>query len=143
MLTSDIDSVYSIEKNAHITPWNKEILRDCVLVGYDCRVISNDKTITGYIISRYADNVLHVLNVCIDETMQGRGYGRLLLDAVFTSLPQHCRAIILEVRPSNVAAIHLYESMGFTQKEVKQGYYKDLTDTEDAIVLEKIVGLSS
>ncbi|HAT8995733.1 TPA: ribosomal-protein-alanine N-acetyltransferase, partial [Legionella pneumophila subsp. pneumophila] len=39
MKDSDIENVYSIETNVHIAPWSKDILRDCVLVGYDCRVL--------------------------------------------------------------------------------------------------------
>ena len=57
MRDTDIDDVYAIETNVHIAPWSKEILRDCVFVGYDCRVleihIENIPTIAGYIISRF------------------------------------------------------------------------------------------
>ena len=40
MNDTDIDNVYAIEKVVHIAPWGKEILRDCVLVGYDCRELN-------------------------------------------------------------------------------------------------------
>ena len=56
MKDTDIDNVYAIETNVHIAPWSKEILSDCVLVGYDCRVfeINNGTSpiLGGYIISR-------------------------------------------------------------------------------------------
>lgn len=39
MSESDIDKVYAIETSVHIAPWSKDILRDCVLVGYKCLVL--------------------------------------------------------------------------------------------------------
>jgi len=147
MIIADIDAVYSIETTAHKTPWSKEILRDCVLVGYDCRVIEvvneDSKTLAGYIISRVSTDLYHILNICIDKSLQSQGLGRYLLTEVLHSLsdsrPGSC--MVLEVRPSNTAALNLYYSMGFEQVDIKPGYYKDLNDVEDAILLKKnIVG---
>lgn len=42
MTESDIDAVYAIEKDVHIAPWSRDILRDCVRVGYDCRVFESN-----------------------------------------------------------------------------------------------------
>ena len=35
MQQTDIDSVYAIELQAHRAPWSRQILSDCVTVGYD------------------------------------------------------------------------------------------------------------
>jgi ribosomal-protein-alanine N-acetyltransferase len=143
MTESDIDAVYVIEKNVHIAPWSWEILRDCVRVGYDCRLFEikeeNNLLIGGYIISRHSNNYCHILNFCIAKTFQSKGYGRQLLQKVLYSLTelQHIDYVILEVRPSNKAALHLYQSMGFEQVEVKPGYYVEDDRVEDAIVLKK------
>jgi len=42
----------------------------------------------------------------------------------------------LEVRPSNTAAIRLYQSMGFEQVGVRRGYYQATVGREDAAVLK-------
>lgn len=145
MNDADLDGVYSIETNVHITPWSKEILRDCVLVGYDCRIIEIDSggssLLGGYIISRHSENKCHILNFCIAKSLQSQGYGRKFLEAVLDSLSQKkdIYSVVLEVRPSNIAALHLYETMGFQQVEVRKNYYKDNGGTEDAILLEKMV----
>ena len=141
MHTSDISNVYAIELHAHKTPWSKEILRDCVLVGYDCRVIEINNVLTGYIISRFADGICHILNICIATSMQSQGWGKQLLHSFIDSLQLNTqvRSVILEVRPSNSAAIHLYMKMGFTQIDLKKDYYKDANSMEDAIVLEKVL----
>ncbi len=44
------------------------------------------------------------------------------------------RPLKLEVRQSNLAAIHLYSKRGFTKTGVAEGYYGD---GEDAIIMEK------
>ena len=43
--------------------------------------------------------------------------------------------IFLEVRPSNVGAIALYEKMGFNEIGIRKGYYPAEHGREDAIML--------
>ncbi|HAU0361540.1 TPA: ribosomal-protein-alanine N-acetyltransferase, partial [Legionella pneumophila] len=139
MKDSDIENVYSIETNVHIAPWSKDILRDCVLVGYDCRVLEinngDSSILAGYIISRISNNSCHILNLCIAKPLQSKGLGRKLLQTVLYSLSKYTQteSVILEVRPSNSAALHLYETMGFEKVEIKKDYYKDKNSVEDAI----------
>ncbi|HAU3858844.1 TPA: ribosomal protein S18-alanine N-acetyltransferase, partial [Legionella pneumophila] len=138
MKDSDIENVYSIETNVHIAPWSKDILRDCVLVGYDCRVLEinngDSSILAGYIISRISNNSCHILNLCIAKPLQSKGLGRKLLQTVLYSLSKYTQteSVILEVRPSNSAALHLYETMGFEKVEIKKDYYKDKNSVEDA-----------
>ncbi|HAZ7574685.1 TPA: ribosomal protein S18-alanine N-acetyltransferase, partial [Legionella pneumophila] len=140
MKDSDIENVYSIETNVHIAPWSKDILRDCVLVGYDCRVLEinngDSPILAGYIISRISNNSCHILNLCIAKPLQSKGLGRKLLQTVLYSLSKYTKteSVILEVRPSNSVALHLYETMGFEKVEIKKDYYKDKNNVEDAIL---------
>lgn len=143
MKDADIDNVYSIETNVHMPPWDKDIFTNCILAGYDCRVLEintgNSHILGGYIISRPNNTNCHILNCCIAKPLQGKGYGRKLLQTVLYSLEQftETKAVALEIRASNHIAIHLYESLGFYQKEIKKEYYTDTSGTEDAIFLEK------
>ncbi|MFO2889830.1 ribosomal protein S18-alanine N-acetyltransferase [Legionella pneumophila serogroup 1] len=145
MKDSDIENVYSIETNVHIAPWSKDILRDCVLVGYDCRVLEinngDSSILAGYIISRISNNSCHILNLCIAKPLQSKGLGRKLLQTVLYSLSKYTQteSVILEVRPSNSAALHLYETTGFEKVEIKKDYYKDKNSVEDAILLKKLL----
>ncbi|HAT9633978.1 TPA: ribosomal-protein-alanine N-acetyltransferase, partial [Legionella pneumophila subsp. pneumophila] len=131
--------------NVHIAPWSKDILRDCVLVGYDCRVLEinngDSSILAGYIISRISNNSCHILNLCIAKPLQSKGLGRKLLQTVLYSLSKYTQteSVILEVRPSNSAALHLYETMGFEKVEIKKDYYKDKNSVEDAILLKKLL----
>lgn len=148
MYDADVEAVYAIERTVHITPWSKQIIHDCVAVGYDCRVLelsnevqSTQKTIVGYIISRYNHREYHILNLCITKAMQSQGVGKQLLQAILDSLIKDNLAdtILLEVRPSNTPALRLYKRLGFEPIEIKKEYYKDSISTEDAIVLKKII----
>lgn len=145
MHNKDIDAVYAIETEVHLAPWTRGILKECVLVGYDCRVLEVDYgesfLLGGYLIARQSNNNYHILNYAVAKTLQQQGYGRLLLQTVIDSLSpsEIIQSITLEVRLSNQIAIHLYETMGFQRTSIKQGYYNEGPDTEDAIVLELLL----
>lgn len=143
MQLEDIERIFAIETSSHQAPWSREILRDCVLVKYDCRIVEdidefNDHHIVAYLICRYQENVCHILNLCVDTFFQGKGFGRILLQDLLASLDKIITAVVLEVRPSNQVAINLYKSLGFQTETVKRGYYRSsLGDKEDALVLKK------
>lgn len=146
MLIDDIDAVHSIELIAHRSPWSHQILKECVLVGYDCRVLelndSKGSKLIGYIIARYTLNSCHILNLCIANDQQSKGYGKHLLEEFLHSLKrQDVETIYLEVRPSNLPALSLYSHFGFVQIDLKEDYYvdKDQNKKEDAIVLAKVI----
>ncbi|MBA2656183.1 MAG: ribosomal protein S18-alanine N-acetyltransferase [Tatlockia sp.] len=142
MQQSDIDSVYAIELASHRMPWTREILSDCVLVGYDCRVVEDEQNrILGYIICRNSQSLCHILNLCVLSSVQGKGIGTMLLQTILDDLKTkvNIHSVILEVRPSNLAALALYSKLGFLQDSIKKDYYSDSENLEDAIVLKKII----
>ena len=47
------------------------------------------------------------------------------------------RKVVLEVRRSNVDALKLYETLGFSRVGVRKDYYR--TEKEDAILMEVFV----
>ena len=51
----------------------------------------------------------------IDESCQGRGYGKAAMAALIERLVREyrCRKIYLSIIDGNAAAVHLYESLGF------------------------------
>ena len=142
MNINDIDGVYAIELAAHRAPWSRSILHDCVMVHYDCYVIEVDNkegvVLAGYIIYRIQEKSCHVLNICIAPASQGKGYGQYLLKNRIDSMTSaSIETVNLEVRPSNLTALHIYQKMGFQQVGTKRGYYRDWQSIEDAVVLQK------
>ena len=78
----------------------------------------------------------HLLNITIAPAWRRQGLGRLLLKHIVdTAREQQARTLFLEVRPSNRAAIELYEQAGFEAFALRKGYYPADQGHEDAIVM--------
>lgn len=58
-----------------------------------------------------------VEDVIVDEAVNGRGIGRLLVEAMLEhARAQGCATVDLTSRPSREAANHLYKKVGFTER---------------------------
>jgi len=140
MLESDVPLVLAVESAAYQFPWSEGIFRDCLRVGYTCRVLDMSGDIAGYGIMSMGAGEAHILNVCVRSEFQCLGFGRKIL----TYLLERARAsgmqeAFLEVRPSNSAAIRLYQSAGFEPVGVRRGYYQAAVGREDASVLRRVL----
>ena len=138
MRSSDIAEVVTIERASYQFPWSEGIFRDCLRVGYVCRVITVSRQVMAYGVMSLGAGEAHILNLCVGETYRCRGVGRRLL----TSLIERATAAgmgdaFLEVRPSNTAAIRLYLALGFEQVGMRRGYYQAVNGREDAAVLRR------
>ena len=70
----------------------------------------------------------------VAEEHRGKGIGTKLIDAVLSELDEVGGDCFLTVNPSNNAALRLYESWGFTEREFVAGFYRD---NEDRFVLTR------
>ena len=134
----DIPMIVAIERAAYQFPWSEGIFRDCMRVGYVCRVVEVGGDPAGYGIMSVGAGEAHILNVCVRDEYRGRGLARKTL----VYLLDRARAAgmyeaFLEVRPSNTAAARLYHSMGFVQVGLRRGYYQASVGREDAAVLRR------
>lgn len=76
----------------------------------------------------------HITIVAIHPNYQRQGLGKLLLSALLkNAIRQNLERATLEVKPSNQAAVSLYEKFGFTEAGRRRGYYQDTG--EDALIL--------
>jgi len=79
----------------------------------------------------------HLLNLGIAPGWQGRGLGRRFLHQLIDrARDYHAETLLLEVRPSNVAARQLYLSTGFSEIAVRKKYYPAEEGREDAVLME-------
>jgi [ribosomal protein S18]-alanine N-acetyltransferase len=138
MQQADVDSVMEIERCAYDFPWTTGIFRDCLRVGYCCWLLSQLSDIDAYSVMTVGAGEAHILNLCVRPDMQGRGLGRAMLDHLLDLASDHrADTVFLEVRPSNGAAINLYETMGFNCVGVRRNYYPAVRGREDALILAK------
>jgi len=138
MRANDVAEVVAIERASYQFPWSEGIFRDCLRVGYVCRVVTVSRQVMAYGVMSFGAGEAHILNLCVGEPYRCRGLGRRLLGSLIERANAAGMAdAFLEVRPSNTAAIRLYLSQGFEQVGMRRGYYQAANGREDAAVLRR------
>ncbi len=158
MQPSDMRAVMSLEAISHSHPWTQGNFLDSLTAGhwaYCIRPEINTKTqpatnlpaLWGYCILYPAVDELHLLNITIDPVLRRNGIGSRVMQAIEgIAIQQKMSRIILEVRPSNIPAVKLYERLGYAIIGVRRGYYPadEVTGKrEDAGVMAKSITLEA
>jgi ribosomal-protein-alanine N-acetyltransferase len=135
---TDVRSLWEIEKVSFPSPWSLW----CFLAEY-----ANSKSTIlvagppppepwetwGYIIYWVIADAMHILNLAVHPAHRRQGLARSLLSAALAQAHTQGAAVVcLEVRPSNTAALALYQSFGFEEIGTRPGYYSD--NGEDALI---------
>ena len=132
----DLDPVVAIERELYEFPWTLGNFRDSLAAGYSCWAYHGADGLVGYAVMMIGAGEAHLLNLSIAAACQRRGYGRQLLEHLMGVARSYgARVLLLEVRPSNVAAIALYRCAGFTEIGMRRGYYQNANGSEDALVM--------
>ncbi len=138
MTRDDLSIVMEIEEKSYQFPWSLAIFNDCIKAGYQCWVVELEEEIIGYSVFINAVQECHLLNLCINPDLQGKGFGRKLLTQVLYDAKNNgASCVFLEVRPSNHYALQLYESEGFNEVGVRKKYYPAKFGREDAVIFAK------
>ncbi len=138
MQLDNVEEVLKIEHTMYDYPWTEGIFKDCLRVGYCCWLLMEDDEIAAYSVLSAAAGESHLLNLCVRKTSQRRGYGRQLMEHMLKLAKRHDADVcLLEVRPSNTAAIDLYEKMDFVEVGVRPNYYPAKNGHEDAVILAR------
>ena len=136
MRSDDAAIVADIEHASYEFPWTVGIFRDCMRVGYACRVLCAGDELIGYAVLAEGAGEAHLLNLCVQAARRREGLGRFLLDHMLDLARRDGAArVYLEVRPSNAAARQLYRSARFEQIARRPRYYQAQLGREDALVL--------
>ncbi len=135
MTVSDLPEVLAIERKNYQFPWEEDIFRDCFKAGYSCWVCEEQDKVLGYSLITIAVGEAHILNISVDPAEQKQGIGRKMLENLIEVARGKAETVFLEVRPSNPAAMALYEDMGFNEIGVRKDYYPAENGREDAIML--------
>ena len=138
MLMRHIALIGPMDRRNYEFAWSDGIFRDCLKAGYICQLALLDKEVAGYGILQIGADEAHILNLCIDEPHQRKGFARCLLEHLIELAEKRGAGMVfLEVRPSNPRATRLYESSGFNEIGVRKGYYDSADGREDAIVMAR------
>ncbi|MCX8086508.1 MAG: ribosomal protein S18-alanine N-acetyltransferase [Rhodocyclaceae bacterium] len=138
MRLEDVEAVLAIEEAVQAYPWTRGNFLDALAAGYDAFVALEDEAVVGFIVLMRAVDEAHLLVIGIAPGYQRAGYGRALLDHALRLMQgAGIRRLLLEVRPSNTAALAFYRQAGFAEIGRRRGYYPAAEGREDALVLAK------
>ncbi len=131
MERSDLAVVMEIDAASLPRPWSATVWREELESLFSSYLVLEEEAgISGHIgVKRIADE-LHVMTVAVHPERRRRGHARTLVRAALDEHPD-ARLVYLEVRPGNMAARALYESLGFYVTGVRPRYYGD----EDALLM--------
>ena len=141
MKKRDLKAVVAIEGAAYSFPWSLGIFKNCLKVGYSCWIGEVGSAVVAYGILSVAAGEAHVMNICVAPEWRGHGFGRRMLERLMEVARYHrADMILLEVRPSNEVAIHLYHTLGFNEIGRRKDYYPaEGGKREDALVLARML----
>lgn len=133
-----VEELMAIELRGYPHPWSARIMRDTFKVGTACwGLLDQHDKVQAYAFFSIAVGEAQLLNLCVEPALQGQGLGRrMMVQLLEVARAEFCTIFLLEVRRSNAAARHLYESLGFNTLGVRKGYYPNGPGaTEDALVM--------
>lgn len=140
MKEADIFEVHAIEKASFPNPWhlttfmgeihNRPISSPYVIVH------KLDKKIIGYVICWHIQDEIQISNIAVHPDFRRMGIGESVLRQVLSRQKKEgAKFVSLEVRPSNMAAIRLYNKLGFDILGIRKNYYRN--PPEHAVVMAK------
>jgi ribosomal-protein-alanine N-acetyltransferase len=136
MAEADLPAVMAIENAIYPFPWTQGNFLDSIAACYSCWIYARNGEVLGYAVVMLAADEAHLLNLSIAADYQRQGHGSLLLRRLCdVARAQGARMIFLEVRPSNVAGLRLYDRHGFQRVGLRREYYPARVGREDALVL--------
>jgi ribosomal-protein-alanine N-acetyltransferase len=144
MTLADLDRVMKVEREVYDFPWTERIFSDCIRVGYLCWLALRGEEVVGHAIISVTSGESHMLNLSIARAYQRQGYGRQFIEfLVDEARRRQAHTMLLEVRPSNKAAIHCYSSAGFNEIGSRKDYYPSPGGREDALLFARQISPST
>jgi len=134
-----IDVIYKLENKIFTDPWTKKMIKNefnnklTLVLGI---LNKKNKELVGYSFLFTIYDELHINNFAVKKNHRRSGLGEKLLKYIIDySKENNYTRIMLEVRPSNTAAVKLYHKFGFKELIIRKDYY--INPKEDAVVMIK------
>ena len=136
LFENDLETVAAIERECFSEPWTAGMLAGSFSRSDFCGLLMEDNgEAVGYVCGETLFEDAEIARVAVIKAHRRKGYGEKLLTAFENAVfARGARAVFLEVRASNVAALSLYTKNGFSQTRVRKRYY---ADGEDAVEMKK------
>ena len=127
----DLREVMQVDEMSLPRPWSAAVWREELQSPYGLYLVLEEAgRISAQIGTKLIVDELHVMTISVRPECRRRGYACALVQAAIFRHPA-AKKVYLEVRPGNIAARKLYESLGFEATGVRPRYYGD----EDALLM--------
>jgi ribosomal-protein-alanine N-acetyltransferase len=139
MTPQDIDKVMQIEQKCFTLPWSRESYLGELKNSFAIYLVCDfEGEIAGYGGIWVVFEEAHITNVAVDPDFQQSGMGTALMQELEQAARnKKANRILLEVRPSNEAALTMYGKLDYFPSGLRRGYYSD--NGEDAIIMTKLL----
>lgn len=136
MEARDAKALAALDEATFSDPWSEEAFLAAKDFGKEILVAEEAGEVCGYIMVRIVADEGELLSLAVSKAHRKAGWGAALLDeGIVLSRSHGAKTMDLEVRASNVGAIHLYASRGFLQVGHRKDYYD--APKEDALLYRK------
>lgn len=135
MTKEDCAKTAELEKRIFSQPWSEQGFLDGIAGEQNIFLVAEENgEICGYVGMYRALDEGEITNVAVAPEKRNSGVGWRLMQALLEKAKRQgiCQ-IVLEVRVSNAAAIHLYDKCGFKNCGVRKGFYA--FPKEDALIM--------
>ena len=135
MTPEDVEQVHRIEEACFSIPWSLENFQSIFRYKENYYLTAwADDQIVGFIGLMAVAGEGDITNVAVLPSFRKQGIGDQLVSSMIAlAKEKEISKIMLEVRASNEAAIHLYEKYGFEFLCIRKNYYQK--PTEDANIM--------
>jgi ribosomal-protein-alanine N-acetyltransferase len=137
---ADLDAVVALESASFTNPWTRDMLARELEQPTSARVYV--LRLPGLAVAAFCScwviaDELHINTIAVDAAHRRQGLARALMLHVLNEVAvEGVRRTTLEVRRSNLAALRLYEHLGFATAGVRKRYYTH--PEEDALILWRV-----
>lgn len=136
MVECHLDEVVAIESVSFSNPWKRcDFQLALSRPGSLCKVIKIGEQVIGYIVGFKIGREFHLADFAITPAYRRCGFGHQALGCLFADFTVDIHVVTLDVRMSNLAAISLYQALGFQTMAIHRAYYNH--PEEDALVMVK------
>ena len=137
MTLEDIEQVYDLEKSIFSIPWSKNSFERAVKNKNTLFIVAEEEgEILGYLGMYIFSDEADISNVAVSKQYRRQHIAKQMMDDILLKAQAAgVKHVTLEVRETNVAAIKLYENMGFVEAGIRKNYYEE--PTENALIMWK------
>jgi ribosomal-protein-alanine N-acetyltransferase len=126
--------VFTIEKASFDDPWSLGSFQDLLAEPAAGWAALENAHVVGYLITIWAADEIHLINLAVRSDKRRQGIGSELMNLLMEKArTRNMRAIFLEVRRKNGAAIEFYHRYGFKFLYARKDYYGE---GEDAWIMQ-------